>query len=109
MAAPSSTAFLLLEGSASVIAVVPEWVCGLVFATHGALYMRAVRISVRQKRPDGARRGAKITVGLWTFILVTFLMTVPASAVIIVYFTNASLAMWVSFRMARRFPKKVDP
>lgn len=103
VAMPQSTAFVLLEGTPTLLDVVPEAVWGTVVALHGLAYLRAIRLAVRQKEHGPARRGSQATVGIWSFVLLTFAIAVPSSAVVPLYFWNTLAALWVSLRMSLRF------
>lgn len=83
----------------TVLHWVPEWAVGSVFVVHGLAYLRFIY----RKDVHACRRGALVTAGLWSFVLGSWILTVPMAPIIAVHAIDMAAALWVYARLHLRY------
>lgn len=92
-----------------ILAVVPEWALGLVFAAHGlAATLVLVRGQFKQPRSqrnlDYCRRSALASAALWTILALGYALVPPVGSVAVpVLLGFVASALWVYLRLYLRY------
>ncbi len=91
--------FGVIPGAYTVLAVVPEWLWGLLFAGHGIAHLLAIYL----QDVTLCRRASLALAGLWLVVVVSLLLTIPLSTAIPIYSASVLGAAWVYVSLDHRF------
>lgn len=110
MIQPWLSTFGAIPEAYTLLGLVPEWVLGAVWTTHGAASLWALWRTMAHQKMTGrlywvgwCRRSALASVALWSLMLASFLAAVPGSTATPVYLGLVLASAWVYLRLYLRY------
>jgi len=85
----------LAADNMTLLAMLPEWMWGVIFAVHGAAHLKAMY----SQRVQWCRLAMLTLAGLWCVILTSFLLSHPFNAAIIVWGAQMLACLWIYVRL----------